>query len=90
MSLYLCAISILVLNESACATGLYDLSKSTILILELPFSQWLATNSHTSEHSPSLMIGAMSEQGYFVTSGMDLIGMESKIRLKCFLVILHK
>ena len=51
----------LILNESECATGLYDYPKSITLIQELPFAQWRATNLHASEHSPSLILGTMSE-----------------------------
>ena len=71
----------LILNESACATELYDLSKPIPLTQELPFVQWRAKKFHASEQSPSLVIGAMSEQRTFVPLGRDLIGMGSERRL---------
>ena len=71
----------MILNESACATGLYDWSKSIPLIWELPFAQCRATNFHASEQSPSLILGAMSERRTFFPSGRDLIGMQAERRL---------
>ena len=84
VSLWIYAISMLILNESACATGLYDWSKSIPLIWELPFAKWSATNFHASEQSPSLILGAMNERRNFVPSGRDFIGMGSERRLTFF------
>ena len=89
-SLWIDSIVILILNKSACATGLYDWSKSIPLIWELPFSQWRATNFHALEQSPYLIIGALSEQRTFFPSGRDLIGVGAEIRLTVFIVILNK
>ena len=75
------AISNLILNGSACATGLYDWSKSIPLIWELPFAQWRAKHFHASEQSPYLILGAMSNWGTFFPSGRDLIGMVDERRL---------
>ena len=78
----------LILNESECATGLYDWSTSLPLIWELTFSQWSETNLHASEQSPSLILGAMSERSNFILSGRYLIGMGGKFRL-VFLFLLY-
>ena len=40
VSICIYAIEMLILKESACATGLYYLSKSIPWIRELPFAQW--------------------------------------------------
>ena len=49
--------------------------------LRTPISQWLATNSHASEDSPSLILRAMSEWRNCVPSRRDLIGMGTERRL---------
>ena len=73
VSLGIAAIAMLIINESACATGLYDRSKPINLIWELPFEQWSETHLHASDQSPYLIIWAMSERGTFFTSGRDLL-----------------
>ena len=69
VSICIDAIGMLIMNESACATGLYDLSISIPLIQKLPLAQWRATNFRASEQSPSLIRGEMSEWRTFVPSG---------------------
>ena len=81
VSLFIDAIAMLILNDSACATGLYDWSKSITLIWELPFLQWRAKNFHALEQSHSLIIVAMIQHRNFVPSGRNLIGIGSKRRL---------
>ena len=78
--LFIDEIATFILNESACATGLYDWSKSIPLIWELPFTKFRATNFHASEQSPSLILGWMSERTTFVSSGRGFIVMGAEIR----------
>ena len=80
-SLCIATISMLILKESACAIGLQDWSKSIPWIWELSFAKWRETNFHSSEQSPSLILGSMSEHSTFSSSGMYLIGFGDKIRL---------
>ena len=84
VSLCISVIEILILNESACATGLLDVSKPIPLIWELPFANWRSINFYASEQSPYLILGAMIERRTFVPSRRYLIGMGDKRRPNLF------
>ena len=74
----------LILNESACATGLYDRSKSIPLIWELPFAQWRAEDFYAPEKSPSLILVAMSERMTSFPLGRDFIGTGAERRITSY------
>ena len=81
MSLCIDAIAMMIMNESACDTLLYDISKSIPLIREIPFAQWRAINFHASEQSPYSILGEKSERRNFAPSRSYFIGMGDERRL---------
>ena len=78
MSLRIAVTAKLIINESACTTGLLDWSKPIPLIWELPFAQWCDKIFHESEHPVSLILEAMSEQRIFSPQGGIWLGWYQK------------